>query len=500
MWIESLKIALSLDVMIYVVFGTVVGIIIGALPGLGPMFTLALFVSMTFVMTPAQALVFLAALYGSCVFGGSISSILLNTPGTPGSIATTFDGYPLAKKGEGGRALGAAATASFFGGIVGVAAVALLGPVLAELSLVLGPAEYFMLTLAGLSMVAVASQGDTTRGLIMAGLGLMLSFVGRDVITGALRFTLGTFYLEDGIDDVPLAIGLFAFSQALILANERGSIAGAKSESVSGIWQGIKDTIARPINVIRSSVIGVFLGILPGVGINAANFIAYLAEKSSSKKKDTFGKGNIAGVIAPESSNNACSLATLIPTFGLGIPGSNTSALFLAALMIHGITPGYDFYTASGHLFATVIWGMVIAQFAFLILGLLGARYFVKVTQIPNALIVPGIVLLAFVGSFGGNREIMDVMLMIITGLLGYYLVIYKYPMACLILGSILGNLAEHNFNRALRISHGSYGIFFNRPVSLVLFIIIIFSISLPYIKPYLGKMVPWLKGKFQTK
>lgn len=486
MWIDGLLLALSGKHLLYLFSGSVIGLLIGAAPGLGPVFGLALFLSMTFSMSATEGLIFLSAIYASSVYGGSISAVLLNTPGTPGNIATTFDGFPLAKKGEGGRALGAATMASFAGGVAGVVALMFLGPVLAELSLKIGPAEYFMLALAGLSLVSVASKGDTIRGLLMGGLGLMLAFVGRNVITGSARFTFNTLYLEDGIPFVPIVIGAFAFSQAMVLADEPGSI--AEIRKVSGLWTGIKETLMRPFSLIRGAIIGVVLGILPGVGINAANFISYLVEKNTSKHPESFGEGNICGVIAPETANNASTSATLIPAFGLGIPGGSSAALFLSALMIHGITPGYDFFKSNGTLFPTVIWGMLLAQVMFLILGVIGTDYFVKITLVPNALLVPSIMLLSFIGSFALRNRVTDVFVMVLFGIVGYYLSKFKYPLACLVLGIILGDLAESNFNRALRISHGSLDIFVTRPISLVLFIIIIMSLLYPYVKEYMAK------------
>lgn len=457
--------------LLFLMAGSLGGLIIGVLPGLGPVFALSLFLPLTFSMPAVDALIFLGATYASCVYGGSISAILINTPGTPGSIATCFDGYPMAKKGEGGKALGIATTGSFVGGILGVLALAFIGPMLAEWSLLLGPAEYFMLTLAGLSLVAVAGRGDTKRGLIMGGFGLMLSFFGRDVITGTNRFTFGIHYLEEGIAFVPFVIGVFALSQAMILADEKGSI--AKAEKVGGMLEGVKEVFKRPVTLIRSSVLGVVLGIMPGVGINVSNFVAYLVEKRCAKDPDSFGKGDSRGLMAPEIANNASSTSTLIPAFALGIPGGSSAAIFLGAMMIHGLRPGHAFFTSP--MIPTLIWGFIFGQIAFLIFGVLFANYFAKLTLVPNGLLVPIVGLLSFVGAFAYRNSILDVLLMLTFGFLGYLMVKNKFPLACMVLGIILGNMAESNFFRAIRISHGSYSIFFTRPISLVLFIVVLF-------------------------
>lgn len=488
MWVQAFIEFLSINNILYLIVGSIVGLIIGALPGLGPVFGLSLLLSMTFSMSVSESLIFLAAVYASCVYGGSISAILMNTPGTPGSIATTFDGFAMTERGEGGRALGASTASSFIGGVAGVIALAILGPPLAEVSLLIGPSEFFMLALAGLSLVSVASKGDTIRGLIMGGFGLMLSFVGRDAITNTARFTFDILYLDDGITFVPMVIGAFALAQALVLANSEGCI--AKANKVSGVWQGVKETLAKPLSLIRGSLVGIVLGILPGVGINASNFIAYLFERSSAKDPETFGKGNIRGIIAPEVANNACTSSTLIPAFGLGIPGGSSAALFLAALMIHGATPGLSFFNSNELVFPVVIIGMFFAQVVFLIFGLIASNYVVKVTQIPNAVLVPIIVLLSFIGAFAYRNQILDVLMMIVFGFIGYCLMKYKYPMASLILGLILGTIAETNFSRTLRLSKGSFSIFVTRPISFTLLVIIVLSLCYPIIKPYLIKVI----------
>lgn len=482
---SSLLSALAPMNLLYLLSGSVLGIIIGAAPGLGPVFGLAILLSMTFSMTPAGALIFMSAVYASSVYGGSITAILLNTPGTPGSVATCFDGFALSKRGEAGRALGISTMSSAIGGIVGVLSLALLGPLLAKASLLIGPSEFFMLAVAGLSLVALAAKGNTVKGIIMSGVGLMLAFVGRSVVTGDRRFVFGSIYLEDGIQFVPVVIGLFALAQAMVLANESGTISSVKNK-VSGVWTGCMDVLKNPVTVIRSSILGTVIGIVPGLGINAANFIAYVVEKNASKNPETFGEGNVKGIIAPETANNAVTSSSLIPAFGLGVPGSSTAALFLSALMIQGLQPGYAFFTSGNNLFPVVVWGMLFAQIAFLILGLLGAKYFAKITLVPNNILVPFILALSIVGSFALRGQLMDVVVMIIAGVAGYYLQKNGYPLACLILGMILGTLAEDNFCRAMRISRNSPSIFFTRPVSLAFVVIIAFSFLWPVIK---GKM-----------
>lgn len=476
--------ALEMQNLLYLFSGSVLGLLIGAAPGLGPVFGLALFLSMTFTMPPAGAIIFMSAFYAACVYGGSITAILLNTPGTPGSVATCFDGYAFTKRGEAGRALGISTMASLVGGLMGVFALLFLGPPLARWSLRIGPPEFFMLALVGLCLVSMASKGNTVKGLMMSGLGLMLSFVGRSVVTAEKRFVFGSMYLEDGVAFVPVVIGVFAFAQAMVLANELGSISELHS-NVSGVWTGVMDVVKRPVSVLRNAVFGTVIGILPGLGINAANFMCYVAEKNFSKNPDEFGNGAVEGIIAPEAANNGSTTGSLIPAFGLGVPGSATAALFISALMIHGLQPGHGFFVSEDNLFPTIIWGMLFAQIAFFVMGVVGAKWFAKITLVPNSLLVPIILVLCFVGSLSYRGMFADVIVMVVAGVGGYYLQKCKFPLACLILGMILGPLAEDNFCRSMRMSRYSVAIFFERPISLALFLLIVIAFTVPPIRKW---------------
>lgn len=484
---SALLTAISPLNLVYMLVGTVLGIIIGAAPGLGPVFALAILLPMTYSMSATSSVIFLSAVYGACCYGGSISAILLNTPGTPGNVATCFDGYPMTRRGEAGRALGISTVSSLVGGLFGVAAFALLGNALAQLSLKIGAAEYFLLAVAGLCLVALAAKGNVLKGIIMGGLGLMLTFVGRSVVTGDKRFTFGTIYLEDGLQFIPIVIGAFALAQALVLANEKGAMSKSDSK-VSGVMAGTKEVFKFPVPLIRSSVLGTIIGIIPGLGINAASFITYVVEKNAAKDKDTFGEGNTKGLIAPQTAIAAVTSSALIPAFALGVPGSSSAALFLSALSIHGIQTGYSFYSKNGDMVSTIIWGMLLAQFAFAILGLLGAKYFAKITEMPNSLLVPLILMLSVVGAYATRRQILDVALMLIAAVAGYFLEKNKFPLSCLILGLILGSLAEDNYCRTMRLSGGSWSVFVTRPISLVLIIVIVVCFAWPFLKKALGR------------
>jgi putative tricarboxylic transport membrane protein len=486
MWLDAFLTVLTPEYLLIILVGTIIGLIIGALPGLGPAFTLALFLPVTFGMEPGPALVLLGALYSSAVYGGAITAILINAPGTSGSVATSFDGYPLAQQGKGGLALGAATTASLFGGIVGFFALVTISPLIAGIALKIDPATYFMLALFGLSMVAYASHGNTVKGLMLGCFGLLLSFIGRDPINGGLRFTFGIEYLESGLPFVPAVIGLFAVSQAFILSEKSGTISRVGS-NLTRVWEGVTATFKRPKNLIRSSFIGVGLGAIPGIGISTSNFISYLFEQRSSKKPESYGKGNVGGVIASESANNSTVLSELIPALTLGIPGGATAAIFLAALTLHGIQPGGEFFDRSSSLSFVVFMGMLFAQIAFFVIGLLGMKLFVQVVRIPNQILSVGIITLGIVGSYVYDYNILDVVVTLVFGVIGYIMTKNNYPLAPLILGLILGEMVESNYRRALIISNGSPSIFF-QPIPLIVLIITLLVMLWPYISKIFKK------------
>jgi len=481
----ALLMVLSIKGIIHLVLGGIIGLVIGVLPGLGPVFGVALFLPFTFWMPPELGLIFLGSLYVCCVYGGSITAVLLGIPGTPGSITTVFDGYELSKKGKAGFALGLSVTSSMVGGIIGVISLALFAPLLAEFALKFAPADYFALAFFGLSMVAVAARGDTLKGLMLGILGVLISTMGVDLFTGGYRFTFGTEYLEGGIPFIPVAIGLFALSQAFILAEGGGQISEI-GRVTGGVREGVVFTFKRWITVLRNGVFGSILGVIPGVGINITNFMAYFFQKRSSKDPDSYGTGNPLGVIAPESANNACVSAELIPAFALGIPGGATAAIFLAAVNIYGLRPGYAFFVESGPIAYALVIGLFFAQFLFFFIGIFGANYFARVTLIPAAILVPVILALSFIGGVADRSLFADVIVVLVFGVFGYISHKNRYPIACLILGLILGPLVERNFTRSLQISGGDFTVFISSPISIILWIITIGALAwglLPYRK-----------------
>ncbi|OLO25227.1 hypothetical protein BTR23_25245 [Alkalihalophilus pseudofirmus] len=459
--------------LFFLLLGTIIGIVMGALPGVGPALTIALLLPFTFGMPPEVTLILLGSAFSGSVFGGSIVAILLNTPGTAGNAATTFDGHELAKQGKAGQALGLAAASSAIGGIISILVLSFFAPPLARMSVHFGPAEQFMLGLLGLSVVALAADNNFIKGWISAGMGLLVSMIGLDLISGQERFTFGITYLTDGISFIPTMVGLFAISQVIILALSGGTISSGGNVK-GGFLKGAVTALKYRITLLRSSIIGVLFGTVPALGVYAASFFAYLTEKRASKEPDKFGKGAPQGVVAPEAANNAVVGGSLVPTLALGIPGSSTAAVLLGGLMIAGIAPGYRLFTEQADMVGTFFVAMLIAQLAFFILGGLLARPLSKIVVIPNELLVPGIMLLGVAGAFTMRNSMADVIVCLIFGVVGYLFIKTKYPIVCFILGFILGPIIEKGFQRAILMSDGSYSIFVTRPGSLVLFLLVV--------------------------
>ena len=486
LWLEGLQVALQGVNLMYLLGGTIFGLIIGALPGLGPMFAVTLALPLTFGMSAATAIIMLSAIHAATAYGDSLASILINTPGGVGSVASCWDGFPLSRKGKSGYALGISAGGSFLGGVIGWAFLVGTAPLLIDLALRMGPAEYFMIAVLALSLLSMASQGQTLKGVILGAFGLLLSYIGRDPIWGGSRFTFGSMFLEDGLPLAVVFVGIFALSQAIVLFEKGGSVLEV-SQMKEGVLSGVIDVLRRPFTIIRSGIMGVLLGIMPALGISTASIIAYLVEKRASKHPETFGKGDPNGLLAPEIAKNSCLVGDLIPTLTLGIPGSGVTAIFMAALIMHGIQPGPDYFS-KGSLPYAVFVGILIAQFSFFIIGLLFAGQLAKIVKVPMPILVPAIVMLSFLGGFAMRNLMLDVFITFLFGLLGYILVKGKWPIPCFVLGFVLGDIAESNFHRALLIGKGSYLTFLTRPGSLFLFICAILVLAWPYLKPILFK------------
>jgi putative tricarboxylic transport membrane protein len=492
MWLQGFLTALTPVNILYLFLGTIYGLIIGVLPGLSATFGVASMLPLTYALKTDTAIIFLAAIHASSIYGDSICSILINVPGGPGSVATCWDGNALARKGQGGMALGISAGGSLFGGIIGWICLAIMAPLLMIIAINIGAPEYAMLAVMALSLLSVAAQGETIKGLIMGSFGVMLSLMGPSPVSGKFRFTFGLKYFQDNLDIIPVVLGLFAMSQAISIAMEGPNPEVGWTEAKDSVLSGLKFVFKYPATLVRSGIIGLFIGIMPALGTSTANIVAYFMEKKASGHQETFGQGEPRGLLAPEVSKSSCCVGDLIPTFTLGIPGSAATTLFLAALMLHGIQPGPEFFQ-KGVLSYTVFVGILFAQFLFFLFGITTARYFALVLKLKNAFLVPGIALLSVLGSYGMRNDMADVLVTCIFGVLGYIFSKHRWPSACVVLGLVMGYMLESNFQRALIISEGSYMIFLTEPISLVIIILTALFLAWPYIVPAVKAIPQWL-------
>lgn len=479
--------------------GTGIGIIFGALPGLTSTMAVGLLIPVTFGFNPATGLIFLAGAYCGSMYGGSISACLLNTPGTPASAATTFDGYPMTLKGEGGKALATSTIASFVGGIFSALCLILIAPPLARVALLFGPGEYFTVAVFGLTIISAFSAKAMIKGIMAGVFGLLIGTVGMDPITGFARFTFGYMELLEGVSIVPALIGLFSTSQVFIMLDSFNSSADdvdSTKVKTGRIWLTFKDFLEMKWVLLRSSVIGTIVGIIPAAGGDIASFIGYNETVRFSKDKESFGKGNVHGVAASEAANNGVTGGSLIPLLTLGIPGNSVTAIFLGGLMIQGLRPGPSLFNEQAPVTYTFFAGMIIANIAMLILGFAGARLFIKVLNVPAALMIPLIFALCAIGSYSIRNSMFDIVIMLLFGGFGFFIRKLGFSSAPIVLGIILGPMAESNFRRLLQVNQGDFTPMFKSPIVLFLLAISLISVLSPLIMSFYEKKTSGLKTK----
>ncbi len=484
LFLHSLAVALSPINIVFSIIGVVVGIIIGALPGLTSTMGVALFIPITFSMSPTTGLITLAAVYIGSVYGGSISAILINTPGTPAAIITTLDGYKMTQKGEGSRAIGISTISSFIGGLIGGISLLFISPLLAQLVLKFGPAEIFFVAVLGLTVIISLSKENMINGLIAGFLGILLGTIGTDNLTGAYRYTFDNPSLYEGIPLVPAVIGLYSLGQVFSLVYEsKKSIVFDKSlikERVLPSWQDIKKIWKI---VVKGGIIGTIVGIIPGAGVSIGSMISYNEAKRSHPHPGKFGTGIIEGVAASESGNNGVVGGSLIPLITLGIPGNAVAAVFLGGLMIHGLRPGNTLFTKNIDITYPFLIGFLIAHFIMLIVGLSAAKYFARIATFPISALVPIILSLSIIGSYAIRNNYFDVIIMFGFGILGFILKTAKIPLAPMVLGIILGPMAETQLRRALMINGGNPLLLLKSPINIVVLFLIILSLVWPFVR-----------------
>jgi putative tricarboxylic transport membrane protein len=473
---------LDFQVVMLIFGGTALGILVGALPGLSATMGLAVLLPISFYMTPIKGILLLLGMYTGSIYGGSFSAILLNIPGAPPAVMTALDGYPMAKRGEAGRAIVISTLSSFIGGVFGVACLIVIAPWLARFALDFGPAEYALLALFGLSTIVAVAGKSMVRGFIGVTIGLMLAMVGLDQFTNVPRFTFGRFELMSGISYIPLVIGVFGLtevlSQVLSLKEQHVNLQKVGSFRTSG-----KDIGTILKRFMPSSIIGTIIGVLPGAGGTIASIIAYNQAVQTSKHPETFGTGEPEGLIAAESSNNAAVGGSLVPLLTLGIPGSSPAAILLGALMIHNLRPGPMLFLEQKPMVNAFFVGLMVAQFAMLIVGLLAARIAPYLISAKQKVMLPVISLLCVIGAYALSSSFFDVHLMLIFGVVGFILKELGIKPAPIVLGLILGPMFETSFRSALELSRNGYLIFVTRPISIVLLILIVFVIAWPFIQ-----------------
>lgn len=477
--LQGLGMALQLPVLVAILIGSAAGTLVGALPGLSSTLGVALLIPFTFGLDAPVAFALLGGMYCSSIYGGSITAILINTPGTGAAAATTLDGYPMTRKGEAGKALATAIWSSFFGGMFSTIALLLIAPPLSKVALRFGPPETFMVSLFGLTIIASVSSGSMLKGLLSGLIGLLIGTVGLDLQIGFGRFTFGRFELYNGIALVVALVGFFSIPEALTMIKEKSVVEECHKLEVGKVSLTGREARHLLPTWLRSSVIGTFIGIIPGVGTPVACYVSYNEAKRFSKRRDEFGTGIIDGVAAPEAANNAVEGGSMVPLLTLGIPGSAQTAIYLGAMMIQGLAPGPSmFQGGNAPVTYSIIFGLMLANLVMLALGTAGIRVFLKLLNLKKTVMVPLIVTFAVVGSYAINYRVFDVLLMLLLGVAGYFMRKHGMPLAPAVIAIILGPIGEDAFLQSYTIFGGNLLQFFTRPICVFFILATAFSIA----------------------
>ena len=470
-WAGGITLLFTAGPILSLLIGCVIGLFLGALPGLGPVFVLTVMLPLTVHLGTIDSLVMLVAGYTAAVYGGAITAVVFKVPGHPGNVATTFEGPAMASQGRAGEAVVAIGIAGAIGGIIATVFLIFVAPVVLSAALRLQPVDYFMLAVFGLSMVAAVSKGKVLIGLVLGGVGVLISTIGPDVITGTTRFTFGSKFLQsNGIPLALVAVGVFAIGSGLVMMEEnwkRPSRKMANVEIRSGIRQGMKAAASHPLPIIRSSLLGVLIGVIPGLGVTLSNLAAYAMESKIGRRLK-WGNGNVIGVMAAEAADGATLISELIPAFTLGIPGAATSALMLEALALHGLTAGPGFFQ-SGSTVAAFLLALPVAQVLIAALGIVSAPIVVRLARIDPQIIGPALIVIGAVGAYVVNGALFDVVIGTIFGLVGYVMIKLKLPIAPIVMGTLLGPLAEESLGRVRILDKATHSFAFFQPMAVVL-------------------------------
>lgn len=484
--IEGFQSLFNIYTLSIILLGSFLGILGGAMPGISSASAVGLALPVTFTMEPLAGIVFLTSIYSGATYGGSITATLLNVPGTPEAAVMTFDGYSLTKKGKAPQALWAALISGTVGGLIGTFVLILAATPLAKQALNFGPPEYFSLAIFGLTVLSLLIDGSIIKGLITCVAGLLISTIGMDPITGVQRITFGLPSLFDGIQFIPVLLGIFAISEAFYLINENNKPKVFQKTRLMDGMLTFKELKGLVKYILVGTGIGIFVGIKPGGGATIASIMSYSVAKQISPNRNNFGKGQLEGLACPEAADKATVGAALIPMLTLGLPASATSAILLGAFTLQGLQPGPNLFADNSPLVYGIFASLILANIAVFVLGMIGIPFFTKISTIPKPLLGIGILLLTIFGAYSYRSSMVDVWVAFIFGIIGFLMKQFNYPTAPLILGLVLAPLLETNLRQSLILSNGSYAIFFERTISLVLLIVsaifFVLSIYLTYL------------------
>lgn len=489
---------LTPSALLWILLGGLIGTVVGAIPGLGPSCGIALLLPISYSLPHVEGLSLIIAIYLGAMYGGRISSILINTPGDNAAVMTCMDGYPLMKQGKGGKALGISCYSSFIGGMIGIICMTFITPWLAKAALAFGSAETCIVMLFGLVAISMATDSKSVRGLLMVAVGLLIATMGSEYVSGKLRLTFGIPELFDGINFVPAALGLFGFTEVLCGMEARSAASMGKIEvSLRSTLPNGKELKRVTPATLLGTLLGLFVGILPGAGATLATFVSYGAAKKVSRHPEEFGKGSLEGVAAPEAANNACVAGALTPMLAIGIPGSSVAALIMGAFIMQDLQPGPLMFQRTPDIAWAIIAGLYVCNVILLLMNIGLIPVFTGLVRISEKVLYPCVAFLCVVGSFCLQNSMFDVIVMLIFGFLGYFMRKGGYPVAGLLLALILGNDIEQNFRQAMIMSHGSLGIFVASPLCKVFFALTIVCILFPVLKWAFEKWIR--KPKLET-
>ena len=494
-WAEAFLALMQPSVFFYLFIGVVLGVVIGALPGLSATMGIALITPITFWLPKADGFAMMMGLWNAAIFAGGITAILINTPGTPASITQAFDGYALYKQGKGGLALGINTIFSFMGGIISIIMLILFAEPIAKFTIKFGSAEYFMIALFGLSMMVAVAGDDILKGLILGMVGILMSTIGIDPINGTMRFTFGSTSLSAGIDFIPVMIGLFGTAEVLYQiydrnkANEAAEHEQRKQNLALGrMMPTAKEFAAWTPRCLVVSLVATIVGAIPAAGGDISAVICWGNSKKMSKEGDLYGKGSCEGLAVSSAANNGVIGGAMTTMLTLGLPGDSVTAILLGSLTMYGLTPGSSMFTTNAGFTAQVMILMVMANIAFLIIGLLTSKFTAKVLNIAQPTVWTAVSVLCIVGSYCINNRFSDVILMLIMGVLGFFFKVYKFPTGPLVLGLLLGSTMEKNMRRALVISRGKWSYFVTQPISCVILVLVVITFCAPFVMKFMGK------------